>query len=120
MEHRVIEPSEVLAGAGYALPGGAARSGDDAPTALPHGAGSGDEALDALHAGIAPPPSVQPAWGWGEEPARPPRAETAASALTDLPANPALYTARQQDAVRRDVGARLGNYVDYQPEPFAG
>jgi hypothetical protein len=39
-------------------------------------------------------------------------------ALTDLPSDPAGYSARQQDAVRRDIAERLGSYRDYEPVPF--
>jgi hypothetical protein len=39
-------------------------------------------------------------------------------ALTDLPSDPAGYSARQQDAVRRDIAEQLGSYLDYEPVPF--
>ena len=35
-----------------------------------------------------------------------------------LPADPVGYSARQQDAVRRDIAQRLGSYRDYEPVPF--
>jgi hypothetical protein len=38
--------------------------------------------------------------------------------LTDLPADPVGYSARQQDAVRRDIAEQLGSYLDYEPVPF--
>jgi hypothetical protein len=39
-------------------------------------------------------------------------------ALTDLPSDPAGYSARQQDAARRDVAEQLGSYLHYEPVPF--
>src|SRR5918911_1462584 len=55
----------------------------------------------------------QAPWGWGLAPARP--LEPVERALTDLPADPVGYSGRQQDAVRRDIGERLGSYLDYEP-----
>jgi hypothetical protein len=43
-----------------------------------------------------------------------------ARALASLPADARAYTARQQIAARRDLGARLGSYQEYRPEPFVG
>jgi hypothetical protein len=54
--------------------------------------------------------------GWGLAPARP--REPVERALTDLPSDPAGYSARQQDAVRRDIAEQLGSYLDYEPVPF--
>ncbi len=62
-------------------------------------------------------PAEQAAWGWGLAPAA---REPADRALTDLPANPVGYCARQQDAARRDLGREIGEYGAYRPEPFAG
>jgi hypothetical protein len=58
----------------------------------------------------------QAPWGWGLAPARP--LEPVEHALTDLPADPVGYSARQQDAVRRDIAVQLGSYLDYEPVPF--
>jgi hypothetical protein len=58
----------------------------------------------------------QAPWGWGLAPARP--VEPVERALTDLPTEPAGYSARQQDAVRRDIAERLSSYLDYEPVPF--
>jgi hypothetical protein len=58
----------------------------------------------------------QAPWGWGLAPARP--VEPVERALTDLPSDPAGYSARQQDAVRRDIAARLDSCLDYEPVPF--
>ena len=62
--------------------------------------------------------TAQPMWGWGDAPAVLTGGGDVATALTGLPSNPTLYTARQQDAARRDIAARLGSYAEYQPEPF--
>ena len=61
---------------------------------------------------------TQPAWGWGQTLVEPGDAEDAARALAALPANPRCYALRQQAAARRDLGARLGAYEGYEPEPF--
>ncbi len=117
--HVVIAPRAALAGDGYALPSDA--DGVHGATALPRvdGAEGSDVAGSADRGATQPPVSgTQPPWGWGAAPARTPPGETAAQALTDLPTNPALYTARQQDAARRDVAGRLGCYAEYSPEPF--
>ena len=58
----------------------------------------------------------QAPWGWGLAPARP--VEPVERALTDLPSDPAGYSARQQDAARRDVAEQVGSYLDYEPVPF--
>jgi len=58
----------------------------------------------------------QAPWGWGLAPAR--ALEPVERALTDLPADPVGYSARQQDAVRRDIAQRLSSYRDYEPVPF--
>ena len=58
----------------------------------------------------------QAPWGWGLAPAR--ALEPVQRALTDLPADPIGYSARQQDTVRRDMAQRLGSYQDYEPVPF--
>jgi hypothetical protein len=58
----------------------------------------------------------QAPWGWGLAPAQP--LEPVARALTDLPSDPAGYSARQQDATRRDIAERLGSYLDYEPVPW--
>jgi hypothetical protein len=60
----------------------------------------------------------QPAWGWGLAPAQ--AHGDVARALTDLLVNPNGYTQRQQNAVRRDIAARVGDYLRYAPVPFAG
>lgn len=61
---------------------------------------------------------AQTAWGWDATAAAPSGGEDVVAALTHLPSNPTLYTARQQDAVRRDLAARLGTYEEYRPQPF--
>ena len=121
MEHYVVDPRASLAGDGYALPAGGAGGGaNDAPAALPRLDGTDGAAIAAPGAAMAPDAGAQPPWGWGTAPARVPHGETPAEALTDLPTNPTLYTARQQDAVRRDVAGGLGAYAAYSPEPFVG
>src|SRR5437879_12238017 len=58
----------------------------------------------------------QAPWGWGLAPAQ--ALEPVERALTDLPADAVGYSARQQDAVRRDIAARLGSYLDYEAVPY--
>jgi len=83
-----------------------------APVALP---GGGDGR--AADAGSAPAVTVtQPAWGWGLAPAAGP--EPADELLTDLETDADGYCARQQTAVRRDQGERLGDYARYEPRAF--
>ncbi|MDQ2829084.1 MAG: hypothetical protein M3Y74_08540 [Chloroflexota bacterium] len=63
-------------------------------------------------------PATQPAWGWGLALSGPRDDGDVAQALAGLPADARLYTARQQVSARRDLGARLGSYQEYRPEPF--
>jgi len=65
-------------------------------------------------------PATQPAWGWGSVLSGPRNDGDVAQALTDLPADARLYAVRQQVTARRDLGARLGSYQEYWPEPFEG
>lgn len=115
MAFRVIEAGSELGGGGYVLPVSGTVDGG-APVAAPGGADG-----RAAQAGVGSAPlAVQPAWGWGLAPARLGGGEETTAALTELPQNPALYTARQQDAVRRDLGVEIGDYMVYQPRPFVG
>lgn len=122
MEHYVVDPGASLAGDCYALPAsGVGESGmGGAPTALPRMDGTDGEEIALPGAAMTPDKGAQPPWGWGAAPARALHGAAPAEALTDLPTNPQLYTARQQDAVRRDVAARLGAYAEYSPESFVG
>jgi len=65
-------------------------------------------------------PVTQPAWGWGLALSGPRDDGDVAQALAGLPADARLYAVRQQVAERRDLGARLGSYQEYRPEPFEG
>jgi len=65
-------------------------------------------------------PATQPAWGWRLALSGPRNDGDVAQALAGLPADARLYTTRQQIAMRRDLGARLGSYQEYRPEPFEG
>src|SRR5579885_2757794 len=97
VEHIVVAPRAALAGDGYALPAGGA--GEPGATALPRVDATEDaEGAGSVERGATQPPTggAQPPWGWGAALARTSRGESPARALTDLPTNPALYTARQQ------------------------
>ncbi len=83
-----------------------------APVALPRG-GDG-RAVDT--SGAATMVVTQPAWGWGLAPAV--GQEPVDGLLTDLETNAGGYCARQQTAVRRDQGERLGDYGHYEPRAF--
>jgi hypothetical protein len=63
---------------------------------------------------------TQPAWGWGLALSGPRDDGDVAQALAGLPADARLYAVRQQVAERRDLGARLGSYQEYRPDPFEG
>jgi len=86
-----------------------------------HGRGDGASGGPVAYAGAAAAaPTTQPAWGWGLALSGPRDDGDVARALTDLPADARSYAARQQVAARRDLGARLGSYQEYRPEPFEG
>jgi hypothetical protein len=119
MRYRVIDPGGGVPT--YALPGGL---GDDGFVALPRPSPeTADAALRGTDgrvaaAGVAGDrPSEQVPWGFGFAPAQPDGPAT--EALTLLVMNPAGFTVRQQDAVRRDVGRLLADAVSYAPLPFA-
>jgi len=107
---------------GYALPddgdgqdGAAALAGMEAmpaPVALPRD-GDGRVADVSSAAAIA---VTQPVWGWGLAPAV--GREPVDGLLTDLETDAGGYCARQQTAVRRDQGERLGDYGRYEPRAF--
>lgn len=121
---RVIDPGEGMPN--YVLPGALEQEQQVAlprPSATMASDGSppGSRGTDGRVATAGAPsdePPEQAAWGFGYAPAAP--RLSAAAALTLLPENPRGYTARQQDAVRRDLGDAIGDYPSYAPDPHAG
>ncbi len=89
--------------------------------ALPEGDSGDSDRGDAASSGpvaYAGAPATQPTWGWGLVSVEPRDDGDVAQALAGLPADARLYAARQQVAARRDLGAQLGSYQEYRPEPF--
>lgn len=122
MQDHVIDPEPSVAQDRYVTPDRWAEGWDGRPEALPRGAysvlGTADDGASNGADDGASNATLQPAWGWGAAPAYPTDGTDTATAITRLPSNPTLYTARQQDAARRDIAARLGTYAEYWPEPF--
>lgn len=119
---RVVEPSQCVPN--YVVPGALDHSREvTTPAAF---GGIADAALAgtdgrAATAGVpSMTPSEQAPYGWGFVRAAPDPGETPAGVLTTMLSDPLGYSARQQDAVRRDQGDGLVDYASYAPVPFAG
>lgn len=78
----------------------------------------GDDGRPGVAGAPAARPALQQPWGWGLAPAR--AGEPVDQELTDLAQNSVGYSVRQQDAVRRDQGDRVGTYTEYRPGPYVG